>query len=289
MPWLDETVYYGWDLIKHSETERVPHQQSVGQGDIVRLEWPERDSGPKLGVIINADCDLANRKTDGIVAILPIYPFDDYLAQFWAPGHVAEVNAQATKSILDLISDEDGSALHDWLRDTDANQVATALTQRLGLKKAHTSKLLSELEKLKICLNPDKTFIDRFKELCRAAQSPQTYARNQITSAKKAMGDGHFFISDLVDHPGVGFVIRMRRIYTLPDQDLFTSTSSQRSSSSGNKPTAVRVARLAPLYKFKVLQVFAQQYSRIGLPDEISALSALAVDDLVATYTGDAQ
>ncbi|WP_426029589.1 hypothetical protein [Caulobacter sp. DWP3-1-3b2] len=240
-------------------------------------------------MIINADCDLANRKTDGVVAILPIYPFDDYLAQFWAPGHVAEVAAQATQSVLDLIDDEDGSALQDWLRDTDAEQVADALTQRAGLKKAQALKLVSELERLAICLAADKTFIARFKELCRAAQNPQAYARTQITSAKKTMGEGHFFISDLVDHPAVGFVIRMRRIYTLPDQDLFTSTSAQRSGSGGDQATAVRVARLTPLYQFKVLQVFAQQYSRIGLPDEISALGTLAIDDLVATFTGAAQ
>jgi len=59
------------------------------------------------------------------------------------------------------------------------------------------------------------------------------------------------------------------------------------SKSQGDKPTAVRVARLTERYRFKVLQLFSQQYSRIGLPDEITELSELVIDDLVAEFTGD--
>jgi hypothetical protein len=100
------------------------------------------------------------------------------------------------------------------------------------------------------------------------------------------MGDGHFFISELIDDANVGFVVRMRRIYTLPEADYFVSTSEQRSRSEGDRPTAVRVGRLTGLYRFKILQLFAQQYSRIGLPDEVTALGSLAIDDLVEQFAG---
>ncbi|RUX78136.1 hypothetical protein EOA25_38970 [Mesorhizobium sp. M2A.F.Ca.ET.040.01.1.1] len=100
------------------------------------------------------------------------------------------------------------------------------------------------------------------------------------------MGDGHFFISEIIDDTNVGFVVRMRRIYTLPEVDYFVSTSVQRSRSDGARPTAVRAGRLTGLYRFKLLQLFAQQYSRIGLPDEVTALGALAIDDLVEQFAG---
>jgi hypothetical protein len=96
------------------------------------------------------------------------------------------------------------------------------------------------------------------------------------------MGEGQFFVSDLVGRPELGFVIRMRRIYSLAKESVFTSLAAQRTRSDGDQITAVRFARLRPLYRFKVLQLFAQQFSRIGLPDQVTALSALAVDDLVA-------
>src|SRR5690606_4470775 len=117
--------------------------------------------------------------------------------------------------------------------------------------------------------------------LCANASDPVTYAKTHITAAKKTMGDGHFFISELIDDTNVGFVVRMRRIYTLPEVDYFVSTSEQRSQSEGDRPTAVRVGRLTGLYRFKLLQLFAQQYSRIGLPDDVTALGSLAIDDLV--------
>ena len=128
--------------------------------------------------------------------------------------------------------------------------------------------------------------INKFHALCTAADDPASYARSQITNAKKSMGEGHFFVSELVDDHSVGFVIRMRRIFTLPEEDYFVATSDQMSKSQGDRPTAVRIARLTELYRFKVLQLFTHQYSRIGLPDEVTALSTLAIDDLVSHFAG---
>ncbi|MCB0361003.1 MAG: hypothetical protein KDD44_15245, partial [Bdellovibrionales bacterium] len=77
-----------------------------------------------------------------------------------------------------------------------------------------------------------------------------------------------------------------RRIYTLPVAQYFVSESEQKSQSTGDRPTAVRIARLTELYRFRLIQLFAYQFSRVGLPDEVTALSALAVDDLVQRFAG---
>jgi hypothetical protein len=276
-------------LKSQTETERVAQKEPWAQGDIVQIEWPEGSTGPALGIVMNADCDLAHGRTDGVFAIVPVYPFSDYLAKFWAPGHIDDMIASATRSALEVIEDDDTAALHTWLRNDGSEHVATALVASKKLKKNQAEKLERDLGKLVICLDESASLIARFQALCRADSNPAKYARTQITAAKTAMGDGHFFISDLVEHPSVGFVVRMRRIYTLPERDMFQSISNQRSASSGDRPTAVRIARLTELYRVKVVQVFAQQYSRIGLPDEISALGALAIDDLVASLTGASQ
>ncbi|ODT77378.1 MAG: hypothetical protein ABS76_26690 [Pelagibacterium sp. SCN 64-44] len=84
------------------------------------------------------------------------------------------------------------------------------------------------------------------------------------------------------DQSEIGYVVRMRRVYSLPESSVFTNLAEQLSHTSGNYTTAFRCARLAPMYKYKVVQLFAQQFSRIGLPDDVTALSALVVDDLVA-------
>lgn len=270
----------------HTETERTAPAEPLSQGDIFRLEWPEGQLGPKLGVIVNADCDLAHGKTDGVYALAPIYSFADYLADFWAPGHVASAASTASKAALALIGDSDAEALVAWLRTSGVEAVTVALSSEKKLKAGQVQTLRQELQKLFDCADEASSPMTRFKALCASQPNPTKYARTQLNAAKTGMGEGHFFISDLVDHASLGFVVRLRRVYVLAAEDVFTATSDQRSRSDGHRPTAVRVARFTPLYRFRVLQLFAQQYSRVGLPDELSALSELAVEDLVAVYSG---
>jgi hypothetical protein len=274
-------------VVTQRETERIPPQDAKSQGDIIRVEWPKGEFGPNLGVVINADCDLAHSKTDGVITFLPIYSFHDYLSLFWAPGQVQGVVVSSTKSVLELVNDADAEGLQAWLRASGPDVVCSSLVEVAKLKKNLALKLERELRRLAIAQDDELSAITRFQRICAAESDPLHYARIQITSAKTTMGEGHFFISDLVDEHSVGFVVRMRRIYTIPDGDYFLSTSEQRTKNWADRPTAIRVARLTELYRFKVLQLFAQQYSRIGLPDEVTALSALAIDDLVTTIIGE--
>ena len=80
----------------------------------------------------------------------------------------------------------------------------------------------------------------------------------------------------------VGWNVLLGRQKNSQVKSLVTSTSSQRANSDGKSTTAVRFARLTPLYQFKVAQLFAQQFSRIGLPDDITALADVAVEVLVS-------
>jgi hypothetical protein len=273
-------------MLIQREAERVPQHDPRSQGDIIRIEWPEGKSGPNLGVVINADCDLAHAKTDGVIAFLPVYSFHDYLSQFWASGHAQEVMKSAIIEVLKMVKDKDASGLITWLKESGPHQVCSSITALAKLKNVDAERLQRELNRLSIAQNIELSPISRFQQICAVAPDPGNYARSQITNAKKSMGDGHFFISDLAVEQSIGFIIRMRRIYTMPEEDYFVSESEQRSRSQGDTTTAVRIARLTERYRFKVLQLFAQQYSRVGLPDEVTALSALAIDDLVHTFAG---
>jgi hypothetical protein len=267
------------------ETEKVTASDPRRQGDILKLEYPATSGqSPALGLVINADCDLQNKKIDGVIAYLPVYTFGEYLDAFWGELFLNEVTDTCTKKLLDALGadEEEASDLHAWQRSASDDTIVAKIMSRPGMKLSQRSGIADLLNKLRICTNSDCSPLERFSQLCRLEKDPAATARKQLTAAKKAMGDGHFFISDLVDHDDVGFVIRMRRIYTLPEELCFTSTASQRTFSDGKSTTAVRFARLTPLYQFKVAQLFAQQFSRIGLPDEITALSDVAVEILAS-------
>ncbi len=268
------------------ETQRAKHHEPLRQGDIVRFEWAQDRTTPKLGVIINADCDLAHRKTDGVIAFAPIYTFSDYLNQFWAPGQLEEVGKAAAQTILALADDTDEAALQDWLRTASPDVVAESITRFKNLTPAQGKTLKTELVKLSSCMDDLKTPLDRFRDLCSHNPNPDIFARKQIASAKKSMGDGHFFFTEIVGESDVGFVVRLRRIYTLPEHCVFASNAEKMSHSDGLHDTAFRVSQFTSICRFKIVQLFSQQYSRIGLPDELSDLGALAIDDIVQTLTG---
>lgn len=267
------------------ETEKAAPSDPSRQGDILRIEYAaDSDRSPALGLIINADCDLQNKKTDGVIAYLPIYTFDEYLDSFWCELYLSDVTDSCTKKLLDVLGADEGEAadLRAWLESTADDAILAKIIAGPTFKQSQQSAIADVLNKLRVCANSDASPLARFGQLCRLEKDPAAAARKQLVAAKRAMGDGHFFVSDLVDHSEVGFVIRMRRIYTLPENSCFTSTSSQRANSDGKSTTAVRFARLTPLYQFKVAQLFAQQFSRIGLPDDITALADVAVEVLVS-------
>jgi hypothetical protein len=271
------------------ETERATAGDERSQGDIIRIEHVLAGDEPDLGVIINADCDLAHGRLDGVVTYLPLYTFRQYLTRFWAPGHVTEAFRNATQKVLELSGDvaAEADGLHDWIRTDGAAAVSASLIKAGGLKRAPAAQMEREVGRIAIALDENATSYERFSRLCAVEPDPAGHARKQIIAAKKAMGDGHFFISDLVDHDELGFVVRMRRILSIAEDRCFRSVAEQKSTTPGLETTAVRVGRLTPLYRIKVLQVFAQQFTRIGLSDDVTALSGMAIDDLVATAVGD--
>jgi len=271
-----------------SETERAAPDDELKQGDILRVECADgKLQVPGLGVVINADCDLAHNKTDGVLAYLAVYTFRDYLDAFWAPAHIEQIKANLTAKILEAVCDTDASAanLHEMVRSVPVGDLARDLEQAArnnGKKLPNSEELVA---KLAITVRSEDQPLERFKKLCGAERTPEQYARKQITEARRALGDGNFFVSDIVDEQNVGFVVRLRRIWTIPLTACFTSMAAQRAHGTTHGTTAYRVGRFTSLYKFKLMQLFAHQYSRIGLPDEVTALSQLAIDDLVQALT----
>ena len=264
------------------ETERVKPGDDFRQGDILRLEdGPDRLRLSELGIIINADCDLVHGKLDGVIAYLPVYPFHTYLARFWAPSYVDELrrtHLERVKAICNLDDREADELLH-WLPKTPLQEIHARLSTSFNLKNKNATDLHDKLEKLAFCTDPDRDPLAVFSWFCHRDKNAEQFARKQIAQAYAGMGDGHFFISEIVGNAGIGFVIRMRRIYTIDADCCFPSQSSRLASTAGDRLTAFRVARLAPPFRFKLAQLFAYQFSRIGLPDEVTALSGLAIED----------
>jgi len=268
------------------ETERTRAIEEFRQGDILRIEEGSTEDPPsELGIIINADCDLVHGKHDGVIAYLPVYPFEQYVARFWAPKYVAEISRRTSATIKSIckLRPKEIDDLVLWLRSGSWIEIYPKLSGNGGLKKRQEENLRDALEVLAVCSNPEHDSYDTFVWHCHRDSEPEKYIRRQIGRAYREMGDGHLFISEIVGNDGIGFVIRMRRIYTIDVEYCFSSEPRRLVSTGGNHVTAVRFARLAPPFRFKFAQLFAYQFSKIGLPDEAIELNELAVDHMSQT------
>ena len=265
------------------ETERTRAVDEFRQGDIIRIEEGNAgDSPSNLGVIINADCDLVHGKHDGVIAYLPVYPFQKYVERFWAPKYVEGVRHSASEKIKTIckLSPPHFEDLLRWLRGGSWFEIYSKLSAADELKRKQDKDLKDALEVLARCSNLDHDSFDTFVWHCRREREPEKYIHRQINRAYKEMGDGHLFISEIAGNEGIGFVIRMRRIYTIDVECCFFSEPTRLVSTGGDSITAVRFARLAAPFRFRFAQLFAYQFSKIGLPDETIELNELAVDDM---------
>lgn len=269
-----------------SETERPLIGDNYRQGDIIRLERPMPDQ-PELGVIINADCDLENCKIDGVIAYLPIFKFSDYCEKFHLSDYIKQTAEQAKNKIsTDLnLEEKEIIDLIRWIKIDDPKKITEKIYPKDKKIKSTKEEIIKNLEKIKICLTENTRAIKIFQALCSKEANPSSLAKKQIEAAKKNMGDDHFFLSEIKGESSIGFVVRMRRIYTIESQRCFKSMSARQADKEDNKAAAIRIAKLTPLYSFKVAQVFSQQYSRVGLPNEITALNSLVIEDLVSSIS----
>lgn len=274
-----------------NETQLCEPAQKLHQGDIIKINRPDNPRHPTIGVIINADCDLENNKLDGVIAYVPIYEFDEYLTKFWLGNYVSQRRKASLSNIAKIckLSPRETEDLAEWLSVELPKVVATKIV-KVSLKKTDATTVNSELITLHKCLSSGCNDLEILTYFCEMEKPKHMdTARKMVEDAKKSMGDDHFFISEIIGEKNIGFVIRMRRIYTIEADQCFTSVAEQRANASGIRESAGRIARLTPLYQFKVAQLFANQYSRIGLPTETTKLSGLAIDSLVHQLAGGIQ
>jgi hypothetical protein len=268
------------------ETESCPQNEPLLQGDVLKFEKQTPSHPFNLAVVINADCDMENRKHDGVIALLPIFRFTEYITKFWLPHFIDGAIKDASEQIktLCLLDDKNIEELKRWIVSPQEESSFDKLMflNRFNLDTKKSSQASDALDRLKNALisregeslNALSSFAPKDSEV-----NHKKYIKSQVTSAFKGMGDGHFFITEVKGDDDIGFVVRMRRIYSVEADSCFKSHADYQALHTSQSSAAYRLCRLSPSYKFKLAQLFALQFSRIGLPNELTSLSSLAIDN----------
>lgn len=158
--------------------------------------------------------------------------------------------------------------------------VASKLAAAYGVKKVEFQKLLSELLAI---INSPKYDLELLHKLLDCHEQSREVALTKLAKrALKNLGDGNFFLNEIVGLSEIGFVARLRRIYSIESDCVFSSQASFISRNVTANKFGIRIGRLTNLYRFRLAQLFANQFSRIGLPDEITSLNEVAVQAAIS-------
>jgi len=253
------------------------------QGDILKLHRPDEFSQDfSYGVLINADCDMENKKNDGVIAFLPIYKFEEYLDKFWVNNFKQmQLNNAKSALIKRLEKEKDFDDLCNWIRSLssidETKDVAISLHEKLKFKKAEELEALLQkiYYSLSLC-NSAATILKQYAP----QQAPKEFIEAQLNAAKKGIGEGNLFFSEIKGVRDLGFVIRSNRIYSISEKQCHKEFSQFQAYGSDKETNVYRIGKFSAIYQMKIAQTFAYQYSRIGLSNEITNLSTIAIDAL---------
>jgi len=260
----------------------------VRQGDILGFwDWAQLPPLQRFGVVITADCDLANGRSEQDLAYLRIISQIDYIDIFWARTQLAKqfkkhleeltqkINRlrQIKQAAISLFSQDD---IVDWVRRSSSDDICDDLSivdaKERAKSKTHIEGVLKLVTVMATpldtpCLSHLVEFLGKERsDLLKKAKSELNKTPNEI-----------FFISCFRDSASdEGYYVLLDQIGIIRRDRVGDSMSALRSSTK----LAYRFGRLSRTYKYAVAQQFAFLFQRIGLPDEHQARHGSALEKI---------
>ena len=270
-----------------SETISTHDSAPLAQGDILRRSNSGQQSGPTYAFVLSADCDIRQNKIEGMVSILPIYSFKDYICKFWAQCQLISIRESLLTSFQNItgISRAERQELAEWISQEEISEeclLAAAGTPCKKVKQA--SEIANRLIKAHRKLDP----LTVIAALSALETNPVNHLSRQLDGATKSIGESGYLINEIATCAELGFVIRLPRIESIKFDECFTCEST---FLGGGAPDsgAYRIARFTDTFKSKIMQTFCHQIGRIGLDDVFKEMNVIVIEELAESLCGEPQ
>lgn len=273
--------------------KKIDDADEIRQGDIIRRTDARTGSVIALGMVITADCDIAQEKAGGRYNWVEILPMKAYIEGPWAEEQLRRLAKKRSKQVLEHLGGHirrnlpelsriTHESLVEWLRTKTPEEVLKSIT---GAIPDPGDKLLRDLKifSLVTAASVEQGAFERLKSAWELAGLPQEEQRNQIGNALKDGGgfQDYFVLPELPNIDGVGFVAVVRSMGTIMSHELFLTERDARIA--GQSSEFHRLGRLSDVVRFSITQKLAFLFSRIGLPktyeSACEAACELAIDD----------
>lgn len=273
---------------------QIEDTQDVHQGDIIRKLNSTTGEAEKLGIVITADCDIAQRKAGERYTWLEIVPMAAYIEGPWAQEQLRKLSEKRSKPICEYLNGQirkrqpgltalTHESLVQWLRSKTAEEILASAT---GEAPTADSKQLRNLQGLALTVSVDETQ-SAFSRLKAAWTLFAVDEKAQQESVGNAFKDGggfqdYFVLPELPRQAGLGFVVMLRSMWTIMAPDLYLTEQDARIH---DRPDAFhRLGRLNDGIRFSITQKLAFLFSRIGMPKTFESACEAATELTVEEF-----
>ncbi|WP_345624987.1 hypothetical protein [Rugosimonospora acidiphila] len=277
------------------ECTPVADGASIRQGDIfIFRDSPTGDDiWKKAGVIVTADCDIANDKHAGILSYVPIFPLRDYLAWRVMPKIADDRRKRNLRQISELIGRlERDLDIRPGLSGAAIEVLATVagglkdLQSHLGsVTQKDSDALAAMIEEVSVCdrVRTSSAYAEQFAMLATIYTSAKKKSAGEVLLSEirarlKNLPGDVFFISALSQEHTGGYIAYLRLIRETHLHQISTSYYYK----DGRSVVANRASRLRAPYVYRLTQQMADVFTSIGLPEEYEAARDCIFDSRLA-------
>lgn len=273
---------------------QIEDTEEVRQGDIIRKLHPKTGEVEQLGIVITADCDIAQRKAGERYTWLEIVPMAAYIEVPWAEEQMRKLAEKRSKAICEHLNGQirklqpgltalTHESLVQWLRSRTAEEILASAT---GQVPTADSKPLRDLQGFALTVSADENQ-SAFSRLKAAWTLFGVEERSQQENVRNAFKDGggfqdYFVLPELPRQTGLGFVVMLRSMWTIMAPDLYLTEQDARIH---DRPGAFhRLGRLNDGIRFSITQKLAFLFSRIGMPKTFESACETAAELTVEEF-----
>lgn len=273
---------------------QIEDTDEMRQGDIIRKLNPTTGVTERLGIVITADCDIAQKKAGDRYTWLEIVPMATYIEGPWAQEQLRRFSERRSKTICEYLNAQirkrqpnltalTHETIVEWLRIKTAEEVLESV---IGEEKAANSNILRDLQGLSLMVTTDETQ-SAFNRLKKAWTISGIEEKNQQENVRSALREGggfqdYFVLPELPRQPGLGFVVMLRSMWTIMATELYLSEQDARIN---DRPDAFhRLGRLNDGIRFSITQKLAFLFSRIGMPKTFETACETAGELMVEEF-----
>lgn len=267
---------------------QIEDTEEVRQGDIIRKLNSETGETEKLGIVITADCDIAQRKAGERYTWVEIVSMTAYVEGPWAQEQLRKLSERRSKAICEYLDAQirktkpgltalTHESLVQWLRSKTPDEILASAT---GKAPTANDRQLRDLLGFALTVSTDETqsALSRLKAAWTLFGVDE---KNQQESVRNAFKDGggfqdYFVLPELPRQDGLGFVVMLRSMWTIMAPDLYLTEQDARIH---DRPDAFhRLGRLNDGIRFSITQKLAFLFSRIGMPKTFESACETATE-----------